>query len=308
MNSSDHETDFEWIRGWILSFHLIDSVCFFPLIPSQNRAVNMEHMGLIDKKEQAQALFRLENIHSIMDIHLRGDGAALRKFRTDLLSTTPYPLKSKEKILITAAQKAMASHPYLRTVRDVRPHGHQHIPELEDTTIAKIETVLHFLAGLDATTITTEILREEAIKADFEVREANVVREATFVRPGDINVGLVLKDILDEPMDLQMISGLRLEEMVLGARHGGTQLFPMTTIQTNQMRTRDLVITGWLSADGSEGFQAGTFYKGSHLPGRESDANDFFWKFFRTDEELCAAAERFLDAPDGSHKALLMDS
>jgi len=104
------------------------------------------------------------------------------------------------------------------------------------------------------------------------------------------------------------------ENIRLQLRHGGTQLFPFDMGPTDSScleTTRDVVATAWLSADGSESLQAGTFYPGSHLPGNEpTDANGLFFKFFPNndagDAALLQAVDLLLLTPPNEHKALMI--
>jgi hypothetical protein len=147
-----------------------------------------------------------------------------------------------------------------------------------------------------------------------EVMDINVQVKAPYVRIGDINVGIVIK-ALETPVCMEMASGLIEDEMMLMTRHGGTTLYPF--VERKRMITKTLpttssiVVTGWISGDGSTEFQAGTMYTGNHLPGRgPKDIYGAFWKSYPPDQSGTMA--RLADFSDfmkhtGPYQALIVD-
>ena len=147
-----------------------------------------------------------------------------------------------------------------------------------------------------------------------EVIDINVQVNAPYVRIGDINVGVVIK-ALETPVCMEMASGLEEDEVVFMTRHGGTTLYPF--VERKRMMTKTLpttssiVVTGWISGDGSTAFQGGTMYTGNHLPGRgPKDIYGAFWKSYPTEESGRMA--RLADFSEfmkytGSYQALLVD-
>jgi hypothetical protein len=75
--------------------------------------------------------------------------------------------------------------------------------------------------------------------------------------------------------------------------------------------TSSIVVTGWISGDGSTEFQAGTMYTGNHLPGRgPKDIYGAFWKSYPPDQSGTMA--RLADFSDfmkhtGPYQALIVD-
>ena len=245
---------------------------------------------------------------------IRQDAAKVRDLVSALKTSCPY-----HEVLpsLTARQQEMASHPYLRTVANARPHAHQHVPRMTDEVADAVLCVLDVLSTLQSrdavpTKDDVRIAFAESGMTPPEVEDIRIVPHASFVRPGDHNVGVVLRDFLETPYVSAMHRRVPVENIRLQLRHGGTQLFPFdmgSSSYSSWETTRDVVATAWLSADGSEGLQAGTFYPGSHLPGNEpSDANGLFFKFFPANESgdtaLLQAVDFLLSTPPNEHKAL----
>ena len=147
-----------------------------------------------------------------------------------------------------------------------------------------------------------------------EVIDINVQVNAPYVRIGDINVGVVIK-ALETPVCMEMASGLKEEEVIFMTRHGGTTLYPFvnrTRMTTKTLpTTSSIVVTGWISGDGSTAFQGGTMYTGNHLPGRgPKDMYGAFWKSYPKDQSGMMA--RLTDFSEfmkhtGDYQALLVD-
>lgn len=184
---------------------------------------------------------------------------------------------------------------------------------MTDEALVATRRVLDALATLPTGAgPTKDTVIQALVKAGFQApvpEDVKVVASAPFVRFGDHSVGVVMRDFLETPH-------VPAENVRLQLRHGGTQMFPFDLGGSSpeyrervETTTRDLVVTAWVSADGTGGLQAGTFYPGSHLPGSEpSDSNAIFFKFFPAteagDQALVEALEVLLATPDDDHKAL----
>jgi hypothetical protein len=150
-------------------------------------------------------------------------------------------------------------------------------------------------------------LKDAGLPVPLIADKINVMTNASYVRVGDTNVGVVVPDMLSQPVSMQMVSDVAFEDTVVGLRHGGKAL--MTFLRRDaeaagrftEKTTTSLVVTGWIDATGTEAFQAGTMYTGDMLPGREpSGVHDVFFKFFPNDDKgnaaLLAAVDSLLGA------------
>jgi len=146
-----------------------------------------------------------------------------------------------------------------------------------------------------------------------EVVDINVQINAPYVRIGDINVGVVIK-ALETPVRMEMASGIAEKEIMLMTRHGGTTLYPFVDKNKlekleNMQTTSSLVVTGWISGDGTADFQAGTMYTGNHLPGRgPKDIYGAFWKSYPDTDTTSRQKDlnEFLEHT-GPYQALIVD-
>jgi len=250
---------------------------------------------------------------------LREDAVKVRALLTEMKATCPYHETLPS---LTDRQKEVAEHPYLRTVGKVKPHAHQHLPRATDDVLDAVFAVLDVLSTLQGnegnegapTKDDVRLAFAESGMAPPAPEDIRIVPTATFVRPGDHSLGVVMRDVLEIPYVSAMHHRVPVNNIRLQLRHGGTQLFPFDmgpTASSSLETTRDVVVTAWMSADGSEGLQAGTFYPGSHLPGNEpADATGLFFKFFPLteagDKSLLEAVHLLLSTPPDDHKALMV--
>jgi hypothetical protein len=246
---------------------------------------------------------------------IRKDATQVRDLLATMKATCPYHETLPS---LTDRQKEVAEHPYLRTVGKVKPHAHQHLPRATDDVLDAVFPVLNVFSTLSSDSISTKddvrLAFAESGMAPPAPEDIRIVPTATFVRPGDHSLGVVMRDILPTPYVSAMHHRVPVKNIRLQLRHGGTQLFPFDmgpTDSSSLETTRDVVVTAWMSADGSEGLQAGTFYPGSHLPGNEpTDATGLFFKFFPLteagDKSLLEAVHLLLSTPPDDHKALMV--
>lgn len=246
---------------------------------------------------------------------LRADAVKVRDLLVEMKTTCPY-----HEVLpaLTDRQREAVEHPYLRTVGNVKPHAHQHLPRATDDVLNAVFDVLDVLATLSSEGIPTKddvhLAFAESGMTPPAPEDIRIVPTASFVRPGDHSLGVIMRDILEKPYVSAMHHRVPVENIRLQLRHGGTQLFPFDMRPTDASSletTRDVVVTAWMSANGSESLQAGTFYPGSHLPGNEpTDATGLFFKFFPLneagDKSLLDAVDLLLSTPEKGHKALMM--
>ena len=247
---------------------------------------------------------------------IRKDVTQVRALLTEMKTKCPY---HETLPALTDRQQEVAKHPYLRTVGKVKPHAHQHLPRATDDVLDAVFGVLDTLSTLKGnegapTKDDVRLAFAESGMAPPAPEDIRIVPTATFVRPGDHSLGVVMRDILPTPYVSAMHHRVPVKNIRLQLRHGGTQLFPFDmgpTDSSSLETTRDVVVTAWMSADGSESLQAGTFYPGSHLPGNEpTDATGLFFKFFPLteagDKSLLEAVHLLLSTPLDDHKALMM--
>jgi hypothetical protein len=247
---------------------------------------------------------------------LRADATKVRDLLVEMKTTCPY---HETLPALTDRQKEAVEHPYLRTVGKVKPHAHQHLPRATDDVLDAVFAVLNVLSTLQGNEGAPS---KEDVRLAFAEsgmtppapEDIRIVPTASFVRPGDHSLGVVMRDVLEMPYVSAMHHRVPVENIRLKLRHGGTQLFPFDmgpTDASSLETTRDVVVTAWMSADGSEVLQAGTFYPGSHLPGNEpTDATGLFFKFFPLteagDKSLLEAVHLLLSTPPDGHKALMV--
>jgi hypothetical protein len=210
--------------------------------------------------------------------------------------------------------------------KPIVPHALSHKNVLKENTpeawtkgceVWKILATLTFQSFEEDVDKNKQMVREvltSRLPFPHEVVDINVQVKAPYVRIGDINVGIVIK-ALETPVCMEMASGLTEDEMMLMTRHGGTTLYPF--VERKRMMTKTLpttssiVVTGWISGDGSTEFQAGTMYTGNHLPGRgPKDIYGAFWKSYPPDQSGTIA--RLADFSDfmnhtGPYQALIVD-
>ena len=130
---------------------------------------------------------------------------------------------------------------------------------------------------------------------------------------GATNVAIVFRNILREPVEVDMVDNVDVEDITMKKRHNGTQLFPfideekegvLEKYKSRKRWTRSLMLTWW-----SVG-HAGTMYCSPYMIGTEPiDTNGIFYKVFAEtpegDAALFASKMAFVETPDHAHKALL---
>lgn len=255
-----------------------------------------------------ESLYSLANLRSSLSF-LVDDVPQIRRFLDFLKATCPFV---EELPPLSAAAKVALDHGYMRTVKGIVPHARTHIPRMNEESLSKGIEVLAALAHLEAN-CALEDLRAALAASGLPLPVAeSVTTSAPFMRIGDTNIGVVIPGMLQEAVPMQMVSNVAMEDAVIGVRHGGKQIMPFLRRDAEKAgrftpnTTTRLVVTGWIDAQGEEGFQAGTMYPGEYLPGREvSGSHDVFFKYFKTDEALQAAVQQFLAAPGGKCSALM---
>jgi hypothetical protein len=260
-----------------------------------------------DLVKDIESLYSLANLRSSLSL-LLDDAPQIRRFLDFVKATCPF---MEELPSLSAAAKVALGHGYMRTVKGIVPHARTHIPRMNEESLSKSMEILAALANLKAD-CTLEDLRAALAASGLPVPVAeSVTPSAPFMRIGDTNLGVVIPGMLQEAVPMQMVSDVAMEDAVIGVRHGGKQIMPFLRRDAEKAgrftpnTTTSLVVTGWIDAQGKEGFQAGTLYPGEYLPGRDPlGTHDVFFKYFKTDEALQEAARRFVDVPGGKISAL----
>lgn len=278
------------------------------------RALLVEWTETDPKKVKGlEELFTVTNICLSLSSLISGDDmedriSNIRKFLAFLKAVCPF-VETIPTVSNRAQEVALESM-FLRTVGTTVPHARTHIPRMDEESISKAMEILSALATLCPQCTPDDVrtaLKDAGLPVPLIADKINVMTNASYVRVGDTNVGVVVPDMLSQPVSMQMVSDVAFEDTVIGLRHGGKAL--MTFLRRDaeaagrftEKTTTSLVVTGWIDATRTEAFQAGTMYTGDMLPGREpSGVHDVFFKFFSNDDKgnaaLLAAVDSLLGA------------